>query len=288
MSLSSDRETPLDGLRRRIDELDAELHKCLIERAQISVGIAAARLAGGATGVSFQPDHEAEVIRNVVERHEGSLPLTTVEHLWRELISASLTLQGEFTLHLDGSADLLGMLDLARFYFGFSSDLLPGADAADVVGSVAASECDLGLIALEDRAELPWWRGLSTDGAEVIARLPFLVLDDRPADMPALVISRAVAENVQRDTLVYDARWSGALPGDLMSEGLEVVSFHRSASGVDALLAVSADMSEDEIFAACAEAGAEPDVLRMIGGYSAPIDVEGDADEDFDTALAEG
>ncbi len=288
MNVTSDRETSLDGLRRRIDELDAELHARLMERAQLCAGIAAARLASGVDGVTFQPDQEAEMMRHLVERHDGVLPLTTVEHLWRDLICAGLALQGEYKLHLDGSADLLGMLDLARFYFGFSSDLQPGADAADVVGSVAGSDWDLGLIGLEDRADLPWWRGLSTDGAEVIARLPFLVLDERPADMPAMVISKAVPETVRRDTLVYDARWTGALPGDLMNEGLEVVSFHRSASGVDALLAVSADLGEDEILKACGMAGAEPDVLRKVGGYSAPIDIEGDADDDFDTASAEG
>lgn len=288
MSTTTDRETSLDGLRHRIDELDSQLHALLMERAQVGAGIAAARLASGAESVVFQPDREADLMRHLVERHEGVLPLATVEHLWRELISASLRLQGDFQLHLDGSADLLGMLDLARFHFGFSCELVPGADAADVVGSVAASDGDLGLIALQDRADLPWWRGLSTDGAEVIARLPFLVLDERPADMPALVISRSVAETVKRDTLVFDARWTGVLPGNLMNEGLEVVSFHRSASGVDALLAVSAQLSEDEIFRACADAGAEPDVLRLVGGYSAPIDVEGDADDDFDAAASEG
>lgn len=288
MTKTSERPASLDGLRRRIEGIDAQLHELLMERAQISTGIAAAKRAAGQEGALIRPDREAELLRQLIERHEGVLPLITVEHLWRTIITASAQIQGVFRLHLDGSADLADMLDLARFNFGFDPEIIAGNDAADVVGAVAASAGDLGLVALEDRSELPWWRGLSSDGARIIARLPFLILDGRPADMPALVLSRALSDEVQCDTKVYDARWSSVLPGDLMSHGVEVISFHRSANGVDALLAVTAELSEDEILRACEEAGAEPDVLRNVGGYSAPIDVEGDADDDFEPAAAEG
>lgn len=282
MSQIHDHVTSLDTLRERIDEIDARLHEALMERARIIDGIVAAKRANGSGGVTFRPDREAEMMRQLVERHQGSLPLYTVEHLWREIISACTRLQEPYTVYLDGSADAVELLDLARFYFGFTVDLEPCGDAADVVGAVAASKGDLGVIALEERSELPWWRGLSDAGAQIIARLPFLVLEDRPADTPALVISRAIPDGTQADTFVFDARWNGVLPGRLMSHGIEVISFHRSASGVDALLAVSSDLDEAAILASCAEAGAEPDVLRQVGGYAAPIDVDGDTDEDFE------
>lgn len=282
MSQTHDHVISLETLRERIDEIDARLHEALMERVQIIDGIVAAKRASGASGVMFRPDREADMMRQLVERHDGSLPLYTVEHLWREIISASTTLQEPYTVYLDGSADLAEMLDLARFYFGFSVDLEPCGDTADVVGAVAASKGDLGLVALEDRSELPWWRGLSDAGAQIIARLPFLMIESRPADSPALVISKAIPDGTNPDTNVFDARWSGVLPGQLMSYGIEVISFHRSASGVDALLAVSSDMDEAAILESCAEAGAEPDVLRQVGGYASPIDIDVDADDDFD------
>ncbi len=290
MTSMTDRETSQDGLSRRLEELDAQLHECLMERARVRAGLHAAELASGKALPAFDPQRDAERIQQMVGRHDGPMPLTSVEHIWRELAVASIPEEGGFQVHLDGSADLLEMFDLARFHFGFTCELLPGLDAADVVGAVSAAPGDLGIIALEERAELPWWRGLSLQGAEVVARLPFLVLEQRPADMPAFVISHvadAIGE-AGRDTLVYDARWSGVLPGNLMTDGLEVVCFHRSANGVDALLAVPADMNEGDILQACASAGAQPDVLRMVGGYCSPIDVEGDADDDFDAAFAEG
>ncbi|WP_150494982.1 chorismate mutase [Roseibium aquae] len=272
----------LAALRQRIDALDAELHTLLMERARVIEGIVAAKRASGAAGPVFRPDREADMMRQLVERHDSDLPILTIEHLWREIITSCTGLQAPFTVHLDGSADLLGLLDVARFYFGFSTGLEVAGDQADVVGIVAASPNDLGLIALTDRADLPWWRGLTETGARIIARVPYLMMEDRPADLPALVIGRPVPVETVLETHVYDARWAGALPGRLMDQGIEVLSFHRSHQGVDALLAVSAELPDTAVFELCELAGAEPDVLRRVGGYAAPIDVEGEADEEFD------
>lgn len=268
-----------DQLRAHIDGIDARIHSALMERAEAEALIAASdALSGGSEGL-FRPERDAESMRQMVERHRGELPLATVEHLWRDLICACTNLDAATAVHLDGTADLIDMLDLARFYFGFSIELVPAADAADVVGAVAASEDDLGLVALNDRAELPWWRGLSETGAVVRARLPFLLLDDRPADLPALVLSKTNSLVDNADVAVYDARWSDLLPGKLMDEGIEVLSFFRSGSGVDALLAISGDQTEEDVLNACAAAGAKPEVLRRVGGYAAPID--GDPEDGF-------
>ncbi|NBN65814.1 chorismate mutase [Pannonibacter tanglangensis] len=275
----------LDALRQRIDTIDAELHRLLMERVRVIDGIVAAKRASGADGVMFRPDREADMMRRMVERHAGTLPLTSVEHIWREIITACTRLQGDFRVFIDGSADVADMRDLARFYFGFSVEMDCPGDASDVVGTVAASHSDLGLIALTERSEIPWWRGLGLEGAQIIARLPFLVAHERPADLDGLVISRPVPNAGEPDTRVFDARWTGLLPGSLMNTGIEVLSFFRTADGVDALLAASGEMSEADVLALCAAAGAEPDVIRPVGGYASPIDIEtdSDGDEDFDT-----
>ncbi|MGS4991214.1 chorismate mutase [Roseibium aggregatum] len=281
MSHLPDSGLSLDDLRTRVDEIDARIHTALMERAQAEAGIQAAGRAAGAALALFQPERDADLMRQMVERHQGDLPLATVEHIWRDLICACTSLQADTAVHLDGSADLIEMLDLARFYFGFSVELVPGSDAADVVGAVTASAGDLGLVALIDRAELPWWRGLSESGALVRARLPFVILDERPADLPALVLAKADSMIDNADIAVYDARWSDLLPGNLMDEGIEVLSFFRSAAGVDALLAISGELTEEDVRAACLAAGAAPEVLRRVGGYAAPIDGNGDPDDTF-------
>ncbi|MEP3431576.1 MAG: chorismate mutase [Roseibium sp.] len=282
MSQNPENGRSSDGLRAAIDEIDAGIHEALIQRAQAEADLAVARSVAGEYIFSYSPDREAEVMRNMVERHRGNLPLVIVEHLWRDFIAAGAGLETNHAIHLDGGAELIEMLDLARFYFGFSVELIPGSDASDVVGTVMASEKDLGLVALTDRAELPWWRGLSDSGAQIRARLPFVVMAERPADLPALVLAKSESLIDNADIAVYDARWSDVLPGRLMDQGMEVLSFFRSANGVDALLAVSGDLPEEEVLNACAEAGAAPVVLRRVGGYAAPIDGDSDPEDVFD------
>jgi chorismate mutase / prephenate dehydratase len=272
-----------DKLRDRIEEIDARIHDALTERASAETNLVSAYAATGETLPLFCPERDADLMRQMVERHSGELPLATIEHIWRDIICACTKLGADTAVHLDGSAELIEMLDLARFYFGFSVELIPGSDASDVVGVVADSEGDLGIVALADRAELPWWRGLSETGARVRARLPFVVLEERPADLPALVLAKADSLVDAADIAVYDARWSDSLPGKLMDQGIEVLTFFRSASGVDALLAISGDLSEEDVKTACAAAGAKPDVLRCVGGYAAPIDGEGDLEETFES-----
>lgn len=274
----------LADLRARVDGIDAEIHQALIARADAETAIRAAGMATGVPSGFHHPERDADSMRQMVERHRGVLPLATVEHLWRDIICACTGLQGDVTVFLDGGAELIEMLDLARFYFGFSVELDPCSDAADVVDAVALSRAGIGLVALSDRADLPWWRGLSETGALVKARLPFVVLDERPADLPALVLGKADSLAESADIAVYDARWSDLLPGRLMDQGIEVMSFFRSANGVDALLAISGDLSEEDVRDACQKAGAEPGVLRRVGGYAAPIDAEGDADDEFGSA----
>ncbi len=268
--------------RTKIEEIDARLQAALSERAKVEAD------SMSDTTTRYLPDCDADTMRQVVERHKGDLPLAVVEHLWRALICACTRLDRDTAIHLDGSADLVDMLDLARFYFGFAVDLVPGTDAEDVAGTVAASKCDLGIVALADRADLPWWRGLSETGAQVRARLPFLVLDDRPADLPALVLAKADCLVDKADVAVYDARWSERLPGRLMDQGIEVLSFFRSAGGVDALLAVSGDLPEEDVIKACSAAGAEPEVLRHVGGYATPIDGNSDAEDGFGPDMEDG
>jgi len=281
MPNTPDSGTKPDDLRARVDEIDTRIHQALMDRARVEADLRSLEEAAGGSASFFRPERDADSVRQLVERHSGVLPLATVEHIWRDIICACVNPQTDTVIYLDGGADLIDLFDLARFYFGFSAELDPCSDAADVVDAVGVSDTAIGLVALNERAELPWWRGLSEAGALVRARLPFVVLDERPADLPALVLAKAGSLVDKADVAVYDARWSDILPGKLMDQGIEVLSFFRSASGVDALLAISGELTEEDALKACAAAGAEPNVLRRVGGYAAPIDGESDADDAF-------
>ena len=60
-----------------------------------------------------------------VSLDDGALPLATVEHIWREIITTFTRMQAPFDVAIDTSVAPDRMRDLARFYFGFSVALTP-------------------------------------------------------------------------------------------------------------------------------------------------------------------
>ena len=58
----------LEGLRRRLDEIDDRLQDLLIERAAIIAMVAASKKDGNQP--AFQPAREAEIIRRLVRSEE--------------------------------------------------------------------------------------------------------------------------------------------------------------------------------------------------------------------------
>ena len=206
----------LDGLRDRIDAIDAAMHRLLIERGTVIESLIRTK-GTGRPGAAFRPAREADMMRRLVARHAGRLPLATVEHIWREIITTFTRMQAPFDVAIDGSWEPERMRDLARFTFGFSVELVAVSGAAAVVARVAEAN-DLGLVARQ--AAGAWWRGLVGPGApRVMALLPFVEARASPADLPAVVISPPVADptlpdiEVVRDEFARHLRPTAHVPG---------------------------------------------------------------------------
>ena len=163
------------------------------------------------TGSAFRPAREADMMRRLVDRHKGILPLDTAESIWRVIISTFTYVQAPFSVHADLSAGDAAMRDSARFHFGFTVPFVPHADAASVVAAVSDSRGDLGLVPAFGAAGTgAWWSALESDTApKIIARLPFVERADHPAGVPVFVISRAAAEAMVRDVEVWSVRLAG-------------------------------------------------------------------------------
>ena len=159
----------LADLRAKIDAIDAEMHRLLVERGTVIDALIRTKGTSQA-GAAFRPGREADMMRRLVARHEGALPLATVEHIWREIITTFTRMQAPFDVAIDVSTEPERMRDLARFYFGFSVKLIDLPDAAAVVARVADTG-DLGLVARGETAGA-WWRGLARPkGPKIMALL---------------------------------------------------------------------------------------------------------------------
>src|SRR5271169_2002867 len=204
------KEPSLGELRGEIDRIDEAMHTLLMERGQIIERLVAVKKTQE-TGSAFRPAREADMMRRLVQRHRGILPLDTVESIWRVIISTFTYVQAPFSIHADLSAGDALMRDSARFHFGFTVPFVPHVGAASVVEAVTESKGDLGLIpAFAIAGGGPWWAALEFAAApKIIARLPFVERANHPAAMPVFVVSRVAADAMVTETEVWSLRVSG-------------------------------------------------------------------------------
>src|SRR5947209_19263461 len=150
----------LADLRLEIDRIDETMHRLLMERGDIIDRLIAVKHSQE-TGSAFRPAREAEMMRRLVERHHGILPLDTVESIWRVIIATFTYVQAPYSVHADLSAGDALMRDSARFHFGFTAPFVPHTGAASAVAAVSNSKGDLALVpAFVSPGTGAWWSAL--------------------------------------------------------------------------------------------------------------------------------
>src|SRR5438445_7192316 len=150
----------LEVLRQEIDTIDEQVHRLLMARGDIIDRLIQVKQTQE-VGSAFRPAREADMMRRLVERHRGILPLDTVESIWRVIISTFTYVQAPFAIHADLSAGDAAMRDSARFHFGFTVPFVPHIGAASVVTAVSDSRGDLGLVpAFAMAGSGAWWSAL--------------------------------------------------------------------------------------------------------------------------------
>jgi chorismate mutase len=85
----------LADLRVELDRIDAAMHELLIERGRVIDQLIDIKTRQGG-GSAFRPAREASMMRAIVERHRGRLPLDTVEGIWRVIISTFTFIQAPY------------------------------------------------------------------------------------------------------------------------------------------------------------------------------------------------
>jgi len=272
MAKSPRRPAPtLADLRREIDRVDAAMHALLIERGETIDQLIAVKKSEE-IGSAFRPAREAEMMRRLVQRHHGSLPLDTVESIWRVIISTFTYVQAPFSVHADLSAGDALMRDSARFHFGFTVPFVPHMGAASVVEAVSESKGDLGLVpAFATAGAGPWWPALEFSSApKIIARLPFVERADHPAALPVFVVSRAAADAMVTETEVWSLRVSGWSASEVhgLAEIADVIAVPDRAFDGAALLVSAPQGAIDAVSAALVKAGASIRSSALVGSHA--------------------
>lgn len=267
--------TALAELRAKIDALDEAMHSLLMQRGEVIDSLI--RIKGTSLpGAAFRPGREADMMRRMVARHHGGLPLVTVEHIWREIVSTFTHLQARFDLCLDGGAPRDRIQDLARFYFGFAVDLSVAPDAAAVVARVAGNGTDLGLVAIDQKPGTGlWWRGLGAGGPQIMGLLPFIRAAGRLADLPAFIVSPPLSDPSPGEIAVFAVVIER---GDIRGASFEAVHVLAEASEAGRREALLAASSEKELTGFAAAAGLSLGAVRRVGTIARGIAVDGKGD----------
>jgi chorismate mutase/prephenate dehydratase len=140
----------LKRLRQQIDRLDKQIIKLLNDRAKVSLHIAGVKLKKGA-GV-YSPDRERDVFMRIKEANEGPLSGKAVESIYREIMSASLSLSRPLRIaYLGPQATFTHLAALKRF--GSQVQYVASDSITDVFVSVEKGASDYGVVPIENSIE---------------------------------------------------------------------------------------------------------------------------------------
>ncbi len=259
----------LENLRHELDRIDAQIHELLIARSVISCQVGK-RKRGGLLP-AFRPARERDMTALLRDRHHGALPLASLEHIWREIITTSTAVQAPFSVHV-GRGNHPDIRDLARYMFGFSVPFVVYPDDDGAVAAVRNRPSDLALVALLKDAVTPWWRHLDAharDGLRIVARIPFLDTDDRPVVASGFIISHPLSATEPVECLGDAHYWSmqgSRLPDALARAGGEVIQFASSDAGPQMLLSLSAQWTRDDLIHRMCAHRKESLSFRHVGG----------------------
>lgn len=262
----------LAELRREIDHIDEAMHRLLMERGEIIDRLIRAKRTAE-SGAAFRPAREADMMRRLVERHSGILPLDTAESIWRVIIATFTYVQAPFRVHADFSAGEPAMRDCERFHFGFTVPLVGHMGTAGVLAAIAAAPGDLGLVPVQGSVGGGvWWAALEADSApRIIARLPFVERHDHPAGLPVFAIARPHPDAIVNDVEMWSIRVAGWGPRPaqaLASLAEAVVVPDRAFEGAALLVPIPQGRPLDEITGALVNAGASVRACTLVGSHA--------------------
>ncbi|HEY8137063.1 MAG TPA: chorismate mutase [Methylocystis sp.] len=277
-------KTPTDALtelRGEIDRIDLAMHRLLMQRGEIIdrlIEVKRTQCGGPGGGCAFRPDREAQMMRALVERHRGLLPLDAVEGIWRVIVSTFTFVQAPYSVHADDSGGDAQMRDSARFHFGFTVPYVPHHGAVSVIDAVSASSGDLGVLrSLGGSGDGAWWLRLVGEHApKIIARLPFVERPDHPAGLPVFVVAKPAADFYAQDIALYSVslpRWAHDVPAAVAAAEGEILASAPKGTGHALLVAAPAKNSStrtgtDRLLDELKACGVEAPAVDAIGGHA--------------------
>lgn len=280
----------LQDVRREIDTIDDAIQDLLMKRTELVVEVAEAKArtasaAGQGSFIAFRPGREANVLRRLAGRQKGPFPLKVVFRLFREIISTMTRIQGPFRVDVFGAEKKLAYWDLARSYYGSSTEMELHDNAREVLRRLGHDHSVVGILPEPGNyAGGDWWPSLAIsgkDGPRVVARLPFLDIASENDAPVALVVTQAPFEPTDDDTSLLAVSAADKVSDAALAARVKAVGFDAERISVALtkdggasrhnLFAIKGYVQPDDARIAALTAEGPAENAAIIGGYANPI-----------------
>lgn len=141
----------LEKLRTEIDRLDSEIVRLLNERARIAIDVGRVKEKNGSESF-YSPEREQRIFDRLGRNNAGPFPTPALKTVYREILSASLSLERPLPVAYFGPAGTFTHQAAVRA-FGSSANLLPVAEIRDVFDAVDRGEAQYGVVPVENSTE---------------------------------------------------------------------------------------------------------------------------------------
>lgn len=140
----------LERLRKKIDEIDDQILGLLNARAEVvkEVGKSKAK----SSMAYYDPGREERILNRLQKINRGPFPASAVRSVFREIISASLSLEKPIRIaYLGPEATFTHIAALKKF--GLSASLTPMLSLTRVFSAVERDQADYGVVPMENSTE---------------------------------------------------------------------------------------------------------------------------------------
>lgn len=140
----------IPDLRAAIDSIDMEILKLLNKRTNLVIEVGKAKRREKRE--FYAPERELEIYRKLTAANKGPFPDHALKNVYREIMSASLTLEKPLKVAFFGPSGTFTHQACIQ-HFGLSGEAVPKKEISDVFDEVEKGRADFGVVPIENTTE---------------------------------------------------------------------------------------------------------------------------------------
>jgi len=145
-------EKDISAHRQEIDRIDDEILRLLNDRSKNVIEIGRLKKQNDTEAHLHTPRREAEIVERLMRNNKGPFPNEAIRSVYREIMSASLSLEGpQRVAYLGPRATFTHLACIQKF--GNSAQYLPVNSIKDVFNEVERGRVHFGIVPIENSTE---------------------------------------------------------------------------------------------------------------------------------------